>query len=356
MIKPERLYPGDKVVIVSLSWGGLGEPELLHRYRTAKKRLESDYGLTVEPSAHALAGEGFINAHPELRARDLTDAFLDPTVKAVFCAIGGDDTIRTLKYIDLEVFRRNPKIFVGYSDSTINHFMMQRAGLVSFYGISVMCELAENVKLNPYTANALRSMLFEDSRGFEVKASPVWSRSHIAWDEKNSRKELEYIPDAHGYELLQGSGTVRSGKVRGRLVGGCLDVFMMAAGTNIFPTAEDCKGAILLLETSEDKPSPELFRYTLRNLAAQGILGVLSAIIVGKPQDETYYEEYKKELLRVVSGEERLDIPILYNINIGHAAPVGLLALGAEYELDCGAKKLTLTESATIPRNFAIGR
>lgn len=51
---------------------------------------------------------------------------------AIFCAIGGDDTIRTLPYIDFAVMRDNPKIFMGYSDTTINHLMMQRAGLVSF--------------------------------------------------------------------------------------------------------------------------------------------------------------------------------------------------------------------------------
>ena len=347
MIKPERLYPGDRAAIVSLSWGGLGEPKLIHRYLTAKKRLERDFGLIVEPTAHALSGEKFLSEHPEIRARDLIAAFRDPQIKAVFCAIGGDDTIRTLKYVDLDVLRQNPKIFVGYSDSTINHFMMQKAGLISFYGISAMCELAENRGINPYTENALRAMLFEDSSGFEVRPSPVWSRSHIEWDENNNDKGLEYIPDTHGYELLSGSG-----KVRGKLIGGCLDVFMMAAGTKIFPTPRECRGAILLLETSEDKPSPEFFRYTLRNLAAQGILRVLSAIIVGKPQDETYYEEYKKELLGVVAGEEGLDIPILYNVNIGHSAPVGLLALGAEYELDCEAKTLTLCESATLPRTL----
>lgn len=51
---------------------------------------------------------------------------------------------------------------------------------------------------------------------------------------------------------------------------------------------------ILLIETSEDKAKPDYILYYLRNLGAQGILQEINGIIVGKPQDEVYYEEYKK--------------------------------------------------------------
>ena len=46
------------------------------------------------------------------------NAFQDKTIKAIICAIGGDDTIRLLPYIDYEVIKNNPKIFMGYSDIT----------------------------------------------------------------------------------------------------------------------------------------------------------------------------------------------------------------------------------------------
>ena len=50
---------------------------------------------------------------------------------------------------------------------------------------------------------------------------------------------------------------------------------------------------MLFIETSEDRPSPDFVKWTLRNLAAQGILRNIIGIIVGKPQAEQYYEEYK---------------------------------------------------------------
>lgn len=344
MIRPRRLRPGDTVAVVSLSWGGLGDPALVHRYHLAKRRLEEDFGLKVRPMPHALKGSAFVAAHPELRARDLMEAFRDPDVAGIFCAIGGDDSIRTLPYVDLDVIRANPKVFMGYSDSTINHFMMYKAGLVSFYGPSVMAEFGEYVEMPPYTAQAVRRVLFGDCAGWAVPSSPVWSGDFVPWDEDNMGRRKQTQPERRGYEILQGRRMVT-----GHLLGGCLDVLMMANGTAIWPQAEAWRGALLFLETSEEKPSPEFVTRTLRNLAAQGILRAVNGILFGKPQGEVYYEAYKRAIFQVVAEEEGLEaLPILYNVNVGHAVPIGILPYGVRAELDCENRRLTLLESATV--------
>ena len=233
---------------------------------------------------------------------------------------------------------------MGYSDSTVGHFIMHKAGLGSFYGPSVMCEFGEYVKMFDYTAQAVRDILFGDTEGYEIKSSLFWSKDFVPWSEENVNVGKELLPETHGYELLQGNG-----KARGHLLGGCLDVFMMVTGTEIFPDIEQWRNAILFIETSEEKPAPEFVRWALRNLAAQGILGVISGIIVGKPQSEQYYEEYKKEILQVVAQEEkRSDLPIIYNVNFGHAMPIGIIPYGVMTELDCERKSITLLESATV--------
>lgn len=344
MIKPKRLKQGDRIAIVSLSWGGLGDEEFVHKYHIAKKRLEDDFGLEVVPMPHALLGSKFTDQHPELRAKDLMDAFKDKTIAAVFCAIGGDDTIRILPYIDFNVIKGNPKIFMGYSDSTVNHLMMYKAGLVSFYGPSIMCEFGEYVKMFDYTKEAVKDILFSDSENYSLIPSPEWSDDYISWDEKNIDIPHCMKVDSHGYEILQGNGCVQ-----GHLLGGCIDVFMMVNGTEIWPSMDQWKGAILFIETSEDKPSPEFIKWTLRNLAAQGILKVIHGIIVGKPQGDIYYEEYKSAITQVVSFEENLkSLPIIYNVNFGHAKPIGIIPYGINAELDCKNKTITFLESATI--------
>ena len=343
MIKPKRLKKGDKIAVVSLSWGGLGDECFLHKYHIARERLENEFGLEVVCMPHALKGSGFVAAHPELRAKDLMDAFVDNTIAGIFCAIGGDDTIRILPYIDFSIIRDNPKIFMGYSDSTINHFMMYKAGLVSFYGPSVMCEFGEYVKMFDYTKQAVEDVLFGKWERYSLSSSEVWADDDILWQESNQNMLHTLKKEANGYEVINGIGTVR-----GHLLGGCIDVFMMAIGTSIWPSLEEWKDAILFVETSEDKPSPDFITWTFRNLAAQGILKVIRGIIVGKPQGETYYEEYKSAITQVVVREEHLwELPIFYNVNFGHAKPIGVIPYGITAELNCQSKTIVLLECPT---------
>lgn len=344
MIKPKRLKRGDKIAVVSLSWGGLGDPNLIHKYSIAKERLEHDFGLEVVCMPHALKGSAFVAEHPQLRAQDLMHAFEDPSVSAIISAIGGDDTIRTLPYIDPDIIRDHPKIFMGYSDTTINHFMMHKAGLVSFYGPCVLCEFGEYVKMFDYTKKAVEDLLFGTWEEYELRPSPEWSDDYILWDESNINTPHSLKKDRHGYEILNGKGTVK-----GHLLGGCIDVFMMANGTSIWPALNEWKDAILFFETSEEKPSPGFVLWALRNLAAQGILHVISGILVGKPKDETFYEEYKAVIRQVIAQEEHLtDLPVFYNVNFGHAKPIGILPYGIDTELNCDQKTIRFLESPTL--------
>ena len=100
---------------------------------------------------------------------------------------------------------------------------------------------------------------------------------------------------------------------------------------NIFPNLEDWKGKILLLETSEEKPTPILFRKMINKLKEYGIFDVLSGVLVGKPQNEAYYDEYKAILIEELSDK---DISVVYNINIGHSTPRCIIPFGVYSEVD----------------------
>lgn len=344
MIKPKRLKKGDKVAIVSLSQGGLGDDCFIHKFYIAKERLEKDFGLEVICMPNALKGSKFVANHPELRAKDLMDAFSDYSISAIFCAIGGDDTIRILPYIDFDIIKNNPKIFMGYSDTTINHFMMYKAGIVSFYGPSIMCEFGEYVKMFDYTQKAVKDILFGEWKQYPILSSAEWTDDYILWHESNINTPHNMKKDTHGYEVINGNGIVQ-----GHLLGGCIDVFMMAVGTEIWPDLKKWDNAILFIETSEDKPSPTFVKWTLRNLAAQGILNTINEIIVGKPQGEEYYEEYKEAIKQVVANEEHLNnLPIFYNVNFGHSKPIGIIPYGIKAELNCKNKSIILLECPTV--------
>ena len=118
-IKPKKLQPGDKVAAISMSWGGPGT--FPYRYEAGKLQLQEMFGVTVVETPHALSSPEWLERNPRARADDLMEAFSDPSVKAIISTIGGDDSIRLLPYLDLEVMRSNPKIVMGYSDTTITH-------------------------------------------------------------------------------------------------------------------------------------------------------------------------------------------------------------------------------------------
>ncbi len=346
MIKPAHLQKGDTVAIVSLSRGMLGEPWAIHKLDIARERLENDYGLRVKVMPNALKGIDYLYEHPEARAADLMDAFRDRSVKAVFNAIGGDDTIRLLPYIDFDVLRENPKIFTGFSDTTTNHLMMYKAGLVSYYGASVMNNFAEYFKINDYTAGMIRETLFEPKPTLDIPSAPYWyddEDEKIWWKPENMHRLKAYHPEKIGYEVLQGSGIAE-----GPLLGGCIDVFPEVVGTSIWPSKEEWTGKMLFLETSEDDPSCDYLTWYLRNLAAQGLFDVIKGVIVGKPARRSKYEPYKEVYRKVIGFEAgHPELPILYNVNVGHAEPIGVLPIGVNCRLDTDKKTLTLLEPAT---------
>lgn len=346
MIKPKHLSRGDTVAIVSLSAGTLGEPWAIHKLDIAKKRLEKDYGLKVVVMPNALKGIDYLYKYPEARASDLMMAFNDKNIKAIFNAIGGDDAIRLLPHIDFNVIRDNPKIFTGFSDTTSNHFMMYKAGLISYYGASIMTNFAEYVKINDYTAKMIQDTLFAPKETLEILSAPYWyddEDEKIWWKKENIHIQKQYHPEKIGYEIIQGSGIVE-----GELLGGCLDVFIELLGTSLWPSKNEWEGKIMFLETSEDDMPCEYLTWYLRNFAAQGLFDVINGIIVGKPARRSKYEPYKK-VYRTVIGKEagQPELPILFNVNFGHAEPIGIIPYGIKCRLDTEHKKLMLLEPAT---------
>ena len=337
MIKPKKLKRGDTIAIVSLSSGMAGDKLFKHRYLQGKKRLEEVFGLKVVTMPNALKGNDYLNKHPELRAQDFMDALKDKNIKGIICNIGGDDAIRLLPYIDFDIIKNNPKLFMGYSDTTVNHFMMYKAGVTSYYGPAVMTEFAENCEMHAYTKKYIEEVLFQNLENITITSSPYWTSEFLDWqNEKYDFQKRKMQIEEHGYEILQGKGTFE-----GELLGGCIDVFPIISATKIWPLKEEWKNKILFLETSEEELEPRYLKYYLRNLIAQGIIAEINGLIVGKPQNEKYYEEYKEIYKTMISEEaKRPDLPILYNVNIGHTAPICIFPFGQKILVDLNKKEI----------------
>lgn len=327
------------VGIVSLSSGIIGESFVRHEVDLGLKRLK-DLGLEVTFLEHAQKGMDYLKDHPKSRAQDLIQAFEDPSIDMILCAIGGDDTYRLLPYLfeDNQLKKVvNQKVFLGFSDTTMNHFMLHKLGVKTFYGQSFLadvCELEE--EMLPYTLSYFKELIGTGTIS-EIRPSNVWYDERTDFSEKAlGTKRTRH--ENQGFELLKGKATFE-----GEILGGCLeslyqifdntryeDTIELCAQYQLFPSFSEWAGKILLLETSEEKPEPTLYRKMLETLKATGIFTVLNGILVGKPMDETYYGEYKQILLDVIDT----DIPILYNLNVGHATPRAIVPFGVKAEVD----------------------
>lgn len=346
MIKPRKLNPGDTVAAITLSWGGPGA--FPHRYAAGKRQLQERFGVRVVETRHALRDAGWIARNPKARADDLMEAFADPHIKAIVSTIGGDDSIRILPFLDLDVIRANPKIFMGYSDTTIAHFACFKAGLVSFYGPSVMAGFGENGGLFPFMADAVERTLFSSAPvGVVAPNAAGWTVERLGWDAPENQSRKRALQPCTGWRFLQGDG-IR----RGRLLGGCIEVLDWLRGTPFWPELSAWQNAILFLETSEEAPSPEYVLRTLRTFAAMGVLERLSGILLGRPGgeiDPSKFAEYNDALREVVSVEQGLnDVPIITNMDFGHTDPMFVLPYGVEAVIDCEARRFEIVENAVV--------
>ena len=326
------------VGIVSLSSGILGEPFVQHEVRLGLARLQ-DYGLQVRFLPHARAGLEALRAHPEWRAEDLLQAFRDPEIDLILCAIGGDDTYRLLPYLfgkDELKKAVSKKTFLGFSDTTVNHFMLHKLGIPTFYGQSFLadvCELEENML--PYTEKYFRELL-QTGTIREVRPSDTWYEERTDFGADQVGVPRVKHPNG-GFQLLQGCP-----QFEGEILGGCVDTMFdffdgsrypdmpeLCRRYELFP--QDWQGKILLLESCEEKMKPGKYRKALEFLKEAGVLAAVNGILVGKPMDEAYLQEYHAILREVVADSNK---PILANLNIGHATPRCILPFGVKARVD----------------------
>ena len=344
MLKPRRLKPGDKVAAVSLSWGGSGTYP--HRYDAGKRQFTEEFGVEVVETKHALRDADWLARNPEARAADLMEAFADPSIRGIISTIGGDDSIRLLPHIRDDVIRANPKVFLGYSDTTVSHLACFRAGLVSFYGPSFMSGFAENCGMFPYMVDAVRRTCFSASAPGVIDANMSgWTVEHLTWADPANQQRRRALNKSEGWRFIQGEGAVE-----GRLIGGCLEVLEWLRGTSVWPDASAFQDAILFLETSEGGAPPHVVARALRTYAAMGVLGRLSGILFGRPGGMVppeQFELYDQAILRVVLDEEGLSrLAIVTNMDFGHTDPMLVLPYGVMARIDCDRRQFEIIERA----------
>lgn len=298
---PSKLKKGDTIGIICPS--SAIETERIKECFQAMENL--GYKVKAADNLDVNYG-GYMAGSGKVRGEWINKMFVDPQVKAIFCVRGGDGGSRAMEYVDFNLIRNNPKIFVGYSDVTSLHLgITQNCDLVTFHGPMVSSNIVDD---------------FDDETRESLYAS-------INADEDYRLRN----PEGLDVKVL------KEGKATGRLTGGNLSLLSASIGT---PYEVDTKGKILFIEeVCEPMSKIEKWTYHLRNA---GKLKDCSGIILGQftkiTNDECPAYDVNACLVDIFDG---LDIPVMYNIQSGHGWPMMTLPMGALCTMDTESKTIS---------------
>jgi muramoyltetrapeptide carboxypeptidase len=307
--KPAALREGATVALVAP-----GSP--ISEEKIAKSLLNlAALGLKVKEGQHWRARLGYLAGTDAERLADLHRAFADPEVEAVWCARGGYGCGRLLHLLDYGLIRRNPKIFIGYSDITALHLAIhQRTGLVTFHGPVAASDYPEN------TLAHLKAAIFDKKTPYALSVPA----------------DDETLPGEEHRPFV-----IAPGRAAGPLVGGNLALLSALAGT---PWAPSFRGKIAFIEDIGEQPYrldrmlTQLLQATDLAKAAGIALGVFTDC---QPKGESLS---LPDALRDRLGS--LGIPVAYGFPFGHVAHQATLPYGIRAEIDTERGTLTLLESA----------
>ncbi|MFN2398886.1 MAG: LD-carboxypeptidase [Gemmatimonadaceae bacterium] len=277
---------GDTIGVVAPSY----TPRAGWLQRGIKALEHAGYGVVLDPDI--AEHRRYRRSEDEQRAENLMGVWLDPKVKAVIAGTGGYGAVRMLPYLEPEIFRRNPKAFVGYSDLTVLHlWLMRRSSLRVFHGPTVD-DLIPSTR-DPTMASLLSAL--------------------------TTPKPATRI----GRGIAR---SVRPGRATGRLIGGNLSLVQQTLGT---PYEVDTRDAILFLEETRDPMS--VIDERLVHLRAAGLLRGVKGLVFGQLSiDRSEEDDFEDFLLDLVSD---LDVPIVMDFPAGHEVPNLTLPIGTEVEL-----------------------
>ncbi|ROQ59992.1 muramoyltetrapeptide carboxypeptidase [Streptomyces sp. 840.1] len=305
LTRPARLRAGARVAVVSTSG-----PLPVDRLEPGLDILRG-WGLDPVPMPHVLSVHpelDYLGGTDEARARDLQDAWCDPSVDAVICSRGGYGAHRMVDLLDWAAIRAaGPKVFVGYSDVTVLHEAFAlRTGLATLYGPMAG---AETFLKDPATQECLRATLFE--------------------------------PETVRTLGLDGARALVPGRARGITYGGCLSLLAADLGTPHARRSAD--GGLLVIEDIREPPYciDRILTQLLRAGALDGVAGVACGSWAGCDS----YAKVRAVLADRLGG---LGIPVVEELGFGHG-PTGLtIPLGVPAVLDAPADGTAATLTVEV--------
>jgi muramoyltetrapeptide carboxypeptidase len=310
MIKPRRLQSGATIGIIAPASPPLTDESLQKGVTYLEKQ-----GFRVLLGESIGARRGYLAGADQDRVNDLHRMFSDPHVDAILAVRGGYGSSRLLPLVDYELIKRNPKIFVGYSDITALHCAIyRRTQMVTFAGPMLAADFGGAV--DPDAESFFWPLLMGDS--------PL-------------------------HRILCDNADIESMSIdrdfTGPLLGGNLSIICSLLGTPFLP---DCTGAVLALE--EIGEAPYRIDRMLNQLKLSGIFDQLSGLLVGQFTNCVQKNEQPSLTLDEIFHDyfAALSVPAVRNIPFGHEKQKVTLPLGTFVRYEPSARTVTIVDSPVV--------
>lgn len=340
LVSPRKARPGERVAILSPSFAAPAVAPAVHEQAMA--RLAEATGLV--PVEYPTTRRR--DASPEERAVDLNAAFGDPGIRAVLATIGGSDQISVIRHLDAEAVRRDPKPFLGYSDNTNLLNWLWTSGVRAFHGGSTQVHLGPGPAIDEVHLASLRAALLT---GGELEVVDPGESEDVGLEWSDPRA-LHRYGERRATEPWMWSGPAR--RVSGPTWGGCLEIVGWLGLARRLPDPERLDGAVLLVETSEDRPTPEWVGWWLRALGEGGYLAACAGVLVARPvvsarDDRPDIAESARRRTAFADAVHREldryapDAVACIGVPFGHTRPQWILPYGGSLTLNGAARTVS---------------
>jgi len=297
IIVPPYLKEGDTVGIIAPARKVL--PEQISPFKT----LMQKHGFNVKYGRNLFGSENQYSGSVAERLEDMNEMILDREVRAVFAARGGYGAAHLLPGMDLELIRKHPKWFIGFSDMTAMHAHLNKV-MESIHGVM------------PYS---LEMTAPQDRQSFDYLVSV-----------------LKGQPVEYSIEQVRHNAP---GTLNARLTGGNLSVLYSLSGT---PFEPDYQGAILFLEDL-DEYLYHIDRMIL-NMDQKGIFQQIAALVIGDFSDmHDNKVPFGKNAMEIISAMvDKYRLPALFGFPAGHKVSNYPLIFGRDVTLTIGEGSCSL--------------
>lgn len=328
LIKPNRLEKGSTIGIVATGnpINRAGEDAIQRGY----SRLR-EMGFEIVEAPNLRKQYGHTAGTVQERVDTLHDFFENPEIDAIMAFWGGFQSHQLLEYLDYKLIQKNPKIFVGFSDTTsLLNGIRAKTGLVTFLGPAAIT--FAKPELLPYTKRCFEHVLIEGKTPFKLQASKEYSDNE--WWMHPQKKMIMNHTD--------GWKTYNKGIVKGQIIGGNIGTLLLLMGTPYFP---DLKGKIFFVEDDEEEKPQTVDRF-FTQLRQIGAFDKIKGLAIGRWPTKVGFSKTDSFEIILDDALKGYNIPVLYDVDFGHTDPLLTIPLGITCKLDASKKEITYLESS----------